>query len=88
MNSLEAKIDALLTQYLGERWKTFTGCLLLAIAIGMEWAGIGSEQLIEILMLSGGILAGIGGYHKVTRSLRMSEKALAQSHEARLPREG
>ena len=85
MNPLESKIDQILTEYFGERWKTFTGCLLLAIGIGLDWAGIAPEQMTELLMLAGGMLTGVGAYHKVTRSIRMSEKALAQSHEARLP---
>ena len=80
MNSLESKLDELLTKYLGERWKLFTGCVLLAVAIALEWAAIGSEQIWELLMLAGAALAGVGGYHKITRSLRMSEQALAQSH--------
>ena len=80
MNPLESRIDELLTKYFGERWKMFTGCLMLAAGLGLEHFGLLPAEFTELLILAGGTLTGIGAYHKVTRTMKMSEKALAQSH--------
>ena len=90
MNSLESKIDRLLTRYLGVNWKTFTGCVLFVVAFIVRCfvTHPDARELLDIAMAAGLTLAGVGGYHKITRSTKMAEQALAQSHEARLPREG
>ena len=90
MNSLEAKIDRLLTKYLGTNWKTFTGCLLFVVAFVLRCflSHPDARELCEVAMAAGLALAGVGGYHKITQTRKIAEQALAQSHKARLPSEG
>lgn len=81
MNSLEAKIDAILTQYIGTSWKALTGSVLLFLSIVLNWSGYVEDQRItDAMELAAAMLLGIGIYHKSTRAMRTAEKALAQSH--------